>query len=177
MDFSETYWHVDCVRTMSLSAFTEHYRKWCKRKGYLFQAHKPEEIYTAVQDIIPVLPKNDLTKMLVKQAVEQLNATSKVVEELRSQMNEMASLLPEYAVVMSMKGVGPSLGPQIMAEIGDVTRFTHRGALTAFAGVDPGVNALRQLYAEKCFHFKAWFAAITQGVVSGYGFAHQDLSC
>ena len=141
VDFSETYWHVDCVRTMSLSAFTEHYRKWCKRKGYLFQAHKPEEIYTAVQDIIPVLPKNDLTKMLVKQAVEQLNATSKVVEELRSQMNEMASLLPEYAVVMSMKGVGPSLGPQIMAEIGDVTRFTHRGALTAFAGVDPGVNA------------------------------------
>ena len=27
-----------------------------------------------------------------------------------------------------------------MAEIGDVTRFTHRGAITAFAGVDPGVN-------------------------------------
>lgn len=27
-----------------------------------------------------------------------------------------------------------------MAEIGDVTRFTHKGAITAFAGVDPGVN-------------------------------------
>ena len=27
-----------------------------------------------------------------------------------------------------------------MAEIGDVTRFTHKGALTAFAGVDPGKN-------------------------------------
>ena len=27
-----------------------------------------------------------------------------------------------------------------MAEIGDVTRFEHRGALTAFAGVDPGAN-------------------------------------
>jgi hypothetical protein len=27
-----------------------------------------------------------------------------------------------------------------MAEIGDVTRFTHRGALTVFAGVDPGKN-------------------------------------
>ena len=37
-----------------------------------------------------------------------------------------------------MNGVGPTLGPQLMAEIGDVTRFTHRGALTAFAGVDPG---------------------------------------
>lgn len=27
-----------------------------------------------------------------------------------------------------------------IAEIGDVTRFTHKGAITAFAGVDPGVN-------------------------------------
>jgi transposase len=25
-------------------------------------------------------------------------------------------------------------------EIGDVSRFTHKGAITAFAGVDPGVN-------------------------------------
>lgn len=41
---------------------------------------------------------------------------------------------------MAMNGVGPTLGPQLMAEIGDVTRFTHRGALTAFAGVDPGRN-------------------------------------
>ena len=27
-----------------------------------------------------------------------------------------------------------------MAEIGDVSRFTHKSAITAFAGVDPGVN-------------------------------------
>ena len=55
-------------------------------------------------------------------------------------MNETASKLPEYPIVMEMKGVGSSLGPQLMAEIGDVTRFTHKGAITAFAGVDPGVN-------------------------------------
>ena len=55
-------------------------------------------------------------------------------------MNETASKLPEYPVVMAMKGVGTSLGPQLMAEIGDVSRFTHKSAITAFAGVDPGVN-------------------------------------
>ena len=49
--------------------------------------------------------------------------------------------LPEYPIVLSMKGVGPSLGPQIIAEIGDITRFSNKGALTAFAGVDPGVNS------------------------------------
>ena len=33
-------------------------------------------------------------------------------------------------------GAGSITGPQIMAEIGDVRRFTHKGALVAFAGVD-----------------------------------------
>jgi len=55
-------------------------------------------------------------------------------------MNEVASQLPEYDIVMSMDGVGTTLGPQLMAEIGDVSRFKRRGQLTAYAGVDPGTN-------------------------------------
>ena len=45
--------------------------------------------------------------MLVKQAIEQLNISSKAVEELRTLMNQIAAKLPEYPVVMAMKGVGP----------------------------------------------------------------------
>lgn len=37
---------------------------------------------------------------------------------------------------MAMFGVGPALGPQIMAEIGDVRRFHSKKALVAFAGID-----------------------------------------
>ena len=140
VDFAATYWHVDCVRKMSLNAFADHYQKWCKRRKYNFSKDKAEEIYGAAKELVPVLPKDDLTKLIVKQATEQLNTASRTVEELRTLMNETAAKLPEYPVVMEMKGVGPSLGPQLMAEIGDVTRFTHKGAITAFAGVDPGVN-------------------------------------
>lgn len=140
VDFATTYWHVDCVRKMSLNAFTDHYRQWCKRKKYNFSQSKAEEIYGASKELVPVLPKDELTKLIIKQAVEQLNTASTTVESLRTLMNETAAKLPEYPVVMNMKGVGPSLGPQLMAEIGDVTRFTHKGAITAFAGVDPGVN-------------------------------------
>ena len=78
--------------------------------------------------------------MLVHQAVEMLNLTSRTVESLRMEMDQAAATLPEYPVVMAMNGVGPTLGPQLMAEIGDVTRFAKRGSLTAFAGVDPGKN-------------------------------------
>ena len=140
VDFAAAYWHVDCVRKMSLNAFVDHYQKWCRRRKYNFSKDKAEEIYGAAKELVPVLPKEDLTKLIVKQAIEQLNTASKTVEELRALMNETAAKLPEYPVVMGMKGAGPSLGPQLMAEIGDVTRFTHKGAITAFAGVDPGVN-------------------------------------
>lgn len=67
-------------------------------------------------------------------------------------MNKIASKLPEYPIVMQMKGVGPSLGPQLMAEIGNITRFTPTGTITAFAGVDPGVNksnSYRKVHLQK----------------------------
>ena len=140
VDFADTYWHVDCVRGKSLTAFTEHYRSWCKRKGYNFSREKAETIHKAAADMIAVFPKDENTKMLVRQAVEVLNVTSKTVESLRVKMDQTASTLPEYQVVMAMDGVGVTLGPQLMAELGDVTRFTHRGAVTAYAGVDPRPN-------------------------------------
>ena len=150
VDFIDTYWHVDCVRKMSLSAFTDHYQKWCSRRKYNFSKLKAEEIYGRAKELIPVLPKDNFTKRIIKQAINQLNAVSQTIEQLRTLMNETASRLPEYPVVMAMKGVGTSLGPQLMAEIGGVTCFTHKGAIRAFAGVDPGVNDSD--YSQKSVH-------------------------
>ena len=148
VDFVYTYWHVDCVRGKTLEAFTEHYKNWCKRKGYNFSSAKAKEVYSSSSDLIAVFPKNADSKMLIHQAVDMLNLASRTVETLRSEMDRTAATLPEYPVVLAMNGVGPTLGPQLMAEIGDVTRFTKRGALTAFAGVDPGKNESGQ-YSQK----------------------------
>ena len=151
VDFAATFRHVDCVRKISLKVFVDHYQKWCKRKKYNFSQSKAEEIYGKAKELVSVLPKDDLTKLIIKQAIDQLNTASQTVEQLRTMMNEAASKLPEYPVVMAMKGVGKSLGPQLMAEIGDVSRFTHKGAITAFAGVDPGVNESGS-YEQKSVH-------------------------
>ena len=60
--------------------------------------------------------------------------------QLRKEMDALVATLPEYGTVMGIYGVGKTYGPQLIAEIGDVSRFTHREALTAFAGADPGVD-------------------------------------
>lgn len=41
---------------------------------------------------------------------------------------------------MGMFGVGDTLGPQLMAEIGDVRRFYSKKALVAYAGIDAPPN-------------------------------------
>ena len=140
VDFAASFWHADCVRGMSQAAFTERYRKWCKRNRYNFSGDKAAEIYTGAKGQIAMIPKDDLTKRLIQQTIDSLNTVSKTVEQLKSEMLKLASQLPEFPAVMEMHGVGDSLGPQLMAEIGDVTRFIHRSSITAFAGVDPGAN-------------------------------------
>lgn len=140
LDYTELFWHVDCVRTLSLKAFTEKYKHFCQKHGYNFQQGKCEALYASAQDLIAVYPKNEQYKALVRMAIRSLKEVIIHVETLRAAMNEVASQLPEYPVVMAMTGVGSSLGPQLMAEIGNPLRFNHREALTAFAGVDPGVN-------------------------------------
>lgn len=140
VDFATNYWHIDCVREKSLNAFIDHYKKWCKRNHYHFCKKKAKEVYEHAREIVAVLPKTTLTKQTVQRSAAQVNTISREVEELRTLMDETTAKLPEYPVVLEMEGVGRSLGPQLIAEIGDVRRFTHRAAITAFAGVDPGVD-------------------------------------
>ena len=95
-----------------------------------------EYIHAQARNAVATLPKNDSTKLLIMQAVHTLNTIYESLQVIRAEMQRLASHLPEYPVVMAMKGAGQVTGPQLMAEIGDVRRFTHKGALVAFAGVD-----------------------------------------
>ena len=140
VDFAYTFWHVDIVRGMSFEEFSSSYKYWCKANGYNFRQTKAKEVYDASLDLIAVLPMDEITQSLVQQAIDTLNATSQTVESFRLKMDEIASTLPEYPVVIDMYGVGHTLGPQLIAEIEDVTRFEKRTSLTAFAGVDPQTN-------------------------------------
>jgi transposase len=136
VDFIIRFWHKECVAALPLHSFTDAFHKWCKRAGYRFSASDAERIHTIARNAVATLPKNDSTKLLITQSANSLNAVYDSLQMLRNEMNRLASLLPEYELVMSMEGVGQTTGPQLMAEIGDISRFSHKGALVAYAGVD-----------------------------------------
>jgi hypothetical protein len=96
-----------------------------------------EQIHREAKEMISLVSRSATTKLLIQEAASQLLSVSRTVETLRAEMNRVAAQLPEYPAVMSMYGVGESLGPQLMAEIGDIRRFEGKQSLVAFAGVDP----------------------------------------
>ena len=140
VDFVCTFYHRDCVSSVSADAFSKRYHKWCKRHGYNFSTAKAAELYSASREVVVSMPKNTLTRTLITSAAGQLIAATTLLATLKAEFIRLATNLPEYEIVSSLYGVGDITGAQLMAEIGDVRRFANRGALTAFSGVDPGVN-------------------------------------
>jgi transposase len=140
IDFAAYFWHSACVLSFSENAFSERYKKWCRKNGYLFSAKKAKDIYALASRNPTSLPKNDFTKILMQQAVAQLNSLCETVAVLKSEMNKIASSLPEYETVLAMHGVGKTLAPQLIAEIGDIRRFPKRTSLACFAGIEPPEN-------------------------------------
>lgn len=136
IDFAGHFWHCECVSGLSKEAFTARYNKWCARSGYRGSDLKAEAIYDVARTSISTLPKTEETKRIIIQAVDQLNAISSTLAATRTEMRRLAETLPEYPVVLAMRGVGVVLGPQLIAEIGDVRRFSSKQSLVAFAGVD-----------------------------------------
>lgn len=71
--------------------------------------------------------------MLTLEAVRLLDNINLTIANILTQIKELATQLPEYSTVLSMKGVGDRLSVLLIAEIGDVRRFHSGSALVAYA--------------------------------------------
>ena len=136
VDFVAKFWHRHCVCMGSYKAFAEKYQRWCSKAGYNFSEQKAKVIYDHAATQVSTLPKTEATKTMITYAVNQLNTVTETLSAIQQEMLALASQLPEFPAVLKMFGVGEVLGPQLIAEIGDIRRFERKQSLIAFAGVD-----------------------------------------
>lgn len=134
-DFVEEYWHFDNITKKSEKQFINSYLKWTKKKGYHQNETKAKQIYALASEGIPIISSSTpSTKMLVLESVRVLRV--RTLNIILTQMRELARGLKEYRVVKEMAGVGETLAPRLIAEIGDVRRFKNGKSLIAYAGID-----------------------------------------
>ena len=137
-DFVEKFWHYDLITSMSCEEFIEAYNEWAGQKKYHQSESKAVQVYELASNGIPTLPSSlPSTKMLVLEAINTLRTIDGSLHTILSRMKELAKSLPEYSTVRTMGGVGDTLAPKLIAEIGDVRRMHSAKALIAYAGIDP----------------------------------------
>ena len=136
-DFVEKYWHYDNITKKSEARFISEYCCWAKKKGSHANEVKAKAIHAVARAGIPPLSSSTAsTKILILEAVRVLREVNRTLQTILTQMQQLATALPEYEIVRSLNGVGEVLAPRLIAEIGDVRRFHSGSALVAFAGID-----------------------------------------
>jgi len=136
-DFVEEYQHFDRITGIGKKRFVASYIRWAKKKGYHRSEAKAEAIFALASEGIPTLPSDaPSTTIMTLESVRVLREVCKTLKAILSQMQALAQTLPEYEIVHAMNGVGDTLAPRLIAEIGDVSRFRCGSCLVAYAGID-----------------------------------------
>lgn len=140
VDFVLEFPHCDIISKLTIRAFARKYKKWCSNNSYHFTESSCEKIYAFSKECVSSVSSDEAIVFSVVQAAKMLVSATENCHAIQTEMNRVASQLPEYDTVMNMYGVGKAVGPQLMAEIGDPRRFHSRKAITAYFGYDSENN-------------------------------------
>ena len=135
-DFVKVFWHYDYITSMGPKKFNERFRKWAKEKGYHPRKDKSGKVYQLAREGIPTLECNANTKLQVTQAAEAVLGIHKALYQILTQLRDIAITRPEYSVIRAMPGVGDTLAPLLVAEVGDPRKYHSGAALVAYTGID-----------------------------------------
>jgi transposase len=131
------YWHFDNITGVSEKKFTDGFAVWAKKQGFHSNEKKAHALYLLASEGIPTLSSRVAsTKMLVQEAVRIVLEVESTLNIILEQMRKLAETLKEYQVVLAMPGIGTTLAPRLIAEIGNVRRFHNGSSLVAYAGLD-----------------------------------------
>lgn len=136
LDFLLKYPHVSYVVKQSEKVFTKQFVKMAEKKEHTKGSQLAEKVYDLALQCVPAISSSRSLEIAVESCIHVLRSTQVSTDAIITQMRLLAKQLPEYEMVRSMPGIGDTLAPRLIAEIGDVRRFKNGKSLIAYAGID-----------------------------------------
>ena len=137
IDFVEKWSNSEKILKRSQEQFVNDYEKWAKKKGYHPNAQKAITIYQNALESIPTISSsNSKIDANVLDSIEFLRVINKTLNNILSQMKEIATELEEYKIAKEFSGIGEKLALQITSEIGNIRKYKNKKSLISFAGID-----------------------------------------
>ena len=123
------------VRAISFEQFYELVHKTSRSKISRIQA---EEIYAHAGNVLTIPELDSVITFEIKTLISQLELYDEQIQSIEIRIYQMMKLIDSK--IISIPGIGDTLGPIILGEIGSVDRFSNVKKLIAFAGLDPVVS-------------------------------------
>ena len=149
LDILEKFYHPSFVLKYTEESFFSIIDKLAQKRGVRTSARISTYLYSLSQNILSARPQNSSTKLIIKSCIDTIRGLEEATENILTQMDEIASTLPEFKVVSAMSGVGKKTRSRLIAEIGDISRFDNPNSLIAYAGIDTPPYQSGNFYATE----------------------------
>lgn len=136
LDVLEVFYHPSLITKLNEDSFYSKIEKMAQKRGLRTSSRIASTLFLLAQNTISARPLNTSTKLIIHSCIDTLRGLEEATEEILSQMDEIASSLPEFNTVSSMSGVGKKTRSRLIAEIGNIKRFNSANSLIAYAGID-----------------------------------------
>ena len=83
---------------------------------------------------------DDLEVIKLPEMIEELQDQERLCDSILKELIEEAGKVPYFPCVVSIVGIGENLAARLIAELGDMSRFRNRRALSAYAGLNPRIR-------------------------------------
>lgn len=123
------------VRAKSFEDFYDLVKKASRSK---IPRQKAEEIYIHAGNILTIPELDSIMTLEIKTLIIQLELYEEQINSVEIKIDQSMNRI--NSKILSIPGIGDTLGPIILGEIGNVDRFSSAKKLIAFAGLDPVVS-------------------------------------
>lgn len=99
---------------------------------------RAEEIYASAGNVLTIPEIEPIVSIEIKTLITQLELYDRQIQSIETKIDQMMKMIDSK--IMSVPGIGDTVGPIILGEIGNIDRFSSPKKLVAFAGLDSVVS-------------------------------------
>jgi transposase len=108
---------------------------------------RAEKLQEKAADSLGLAFLSTTARVKISSLLEQVELLERQVKEVEITITRLMEQEPQY--LSTIKGIGPVLAATLLAEIGDIHRFSSLESLVAYAGIDPSVFESREFTGRK----------------------------
>ena len=111
--------------------------EWLAARHVREAAKRAHEAIGAARKQTVVLPGTDTASVLIARMAEEILELEARLARAAKELERCFFSHPQARIIVSLPGMGPGLGAEFLAAVGDISRFKDPGHLAAYAGLAP----------------------------------------